>query len=137
MLLAWSTTEVIRYSFYAFTLLGHVPYQLLWLRYTTFYLLYPIGAASEALGAYATLPVSSEWNTFDYIRALLFMTWWPCKSPESSFTCVPLAEINSSAVRTVYAYGEAKTEGSCDRKNCQTRMSMERCFFIRNHIKIS
>ena len=33
MLLAWSITEVIRYSFYAWNLLDDVPYPLLWLRY--------------------------------------------------------------------------------------------------------
>lgn len=33
MLVAWSTTEVIRYSFYAWNLLDEVPYPLLWLRY--------------------------------------------------------------------------------------------------------
>jgi very-long-chain (3R)-3-hydroxyacyl-CoA dehydratase len=32
MLVAWSTTEVIRYSFYAWNLLDEVPYPLLWLR---------------------------------------------------------------------------------------------------------
>ena len=33
MLLAWSVTEVIRYSFYAWNILDEVPYFLLWLRY--------------------------------------------------------------------------------------------------------
>src|SRR5579862_840521 len=33
MLVAWSTTEVIRYSFYAWNLVDEVPYPLLWLRY--------------------------------------------------------------------------------------------------------
>ena len=33
MLLAWSITEVIRYSFYAWNMLDEVPYLLLWLRY--------------------------------------------------------------------------------------------------------
>jgi very-long-chain (3R)-3-hydroxyacyl-CoA dehydratase len=82
MLLVWSTTEVIRYPFYTFTLLGGVPYQLLWLRYTTFYLLYPIGAISEAVAVYATLPVSSQWNIYDYVRTVLFVVWWPCKISE-------------------------------------------------------
>ncbi|KAG6820974.1 hypothetical protein H0H93_008603 [Arthromyces matolae] len=88
MLLSWSITEVIRYSFYAFTLLGYEPYVLLWLRYTTFYILYPTGASSEALLIYATLPSSSPipgwqswiqgmWRPTDYARALLFGIWWP------------------------------------------------------------
>lgn len=58
MLLAWSVTEVIRYSFYAWNILDEVPYFLLWLRYqhlgisidcrySTFWVLYPIGVGAE------------------------------------------------------------------------------------------
>ncbi|KAG6862235.1 hypothetical protein C0995_002166 [Termitomyces sp. Mi166 len=89
MILSWSITEVIRYSFYALNLMGHeLPYVLLWLRYTTFYVLYPTGASSEALLIYATLPSSSPvpgwqswiqgmWRPTDYARAMLFGIWWP------------------------------------------------------------
>ena len=45
--LSWSITEIIRYSYYASNLTGGVPYFLTWLRYTTFYVLYPTGVASE------------------------------------------------------------------------------------------
>lgn len=45
--LSWSITEIIRYSYYASNLSGQVPYFLTWLRYTTFYVLYPTGVASE------------------------------------------------------------------------------------------
>jgi len=48
MVAAWGVTEVIRYSFYALnTLNGKAPYFLTWLRYTLFYVLYPLGVASE------------------------------------------------------------------------------------------
>jgi len=85
MVLAWSITEVIRYSFYSFNLLGKNPYPLLWLRYTTFFVLYPIGASSEAFVNYASLPKSSplplflqgSWKLSDSIRGLLFVIWWP------------------------------------------------------------
>ncbi|KAF8070195.1 PTPLA-domain-containing protein [Lyophyllum atratum] len=88
MILSWSFTEVIRYSFYACNLLGYEPYFLLYLRYTTFYLLYPTGASSEAFLIYATLPSSSPfpgwkswlhgmWRPTDYGRAALFAIWWP------------------------------------------------------------
>ncbi|KAF9051067.1 PTPLA-domain-containing protein [Hymenopellis radicata] len=88
MVFAWSVTEVIRYSFYAANLLGHEPYPLLYLRYTAFYVLYPMGASSEAFLNYATLPSSSPipswsswakgmWKPTDYIRAILFLIWWP------------------------------------------------------------
>ncbi|KAJ3499808.1 hypothetical protein NLJ89_g10056 [Agrocybe chaxingu] len=88
MVLAWAMTEVIRYSFYACNLLGSNPYPLLYLRYTTFFVLYPLGASSEAFLTYATLPSSSPfpgwqswlqgmWKPTDYGRALLFAMWWP------------------------------------------------------------
>ncbi|KAF9047269.1 PTPLA-domain-containing protein [Panaeolus papilionaceus] len=88
MVLAWSATEAIRYTFYALNLLGLNPYVLLWLRYTTFFILYPIGASSEAFLNYATLPKSplipgwkslftGIWTSADYVRGALFLIWWP------------------------------------------------------------
>ena len=50
LLLAWALTEVIRYAFFAVKLVGEVPLlspTLLWLRYSTFTVLYPLGIASE------------------------------------------------------------------------------------------
>jgi very-long-chain (3R)-3-hydroxyacyl-CoA dehydratase len=47
MLTAWSVTEVIRYSYFVFNLRGSVPDFLTWLRYNTFYVLYPLGITSE------------------------------------------------------------------------------------------
>ncbi|KAI4147635.1 MAG: hypothetical protein LQ340_005469 [Diploschistes diacapsis] len=47
MLLAWSATEVIRYSYFVQTIRGADPGVLTWLRYNTFYVLYPVGIASE------------------------------------------------------------------------------------------
>lgn len=48
MLLAWSTTEVIRYLFFALSLSGgYEPAVLQWLRYSGFYVLYPVGISSE------------------------------------------------------------------------------------------
>ncbi|KAF9484442.1 protein tyrosine phosphatase [Pholiota conissans] len=88
MVLAWSVTEIIRYSFYAFNLVGRNPHALLWLRYTSFYILYPLGAGSEAFLIYATLPSSplipgwqawfqGTWKPTDYARGILFLIWWP------------------------------------------------------------
>ncbi|KAF7376092.1 FCP1-like proteiny domain-containing protein [Mycena sanguinolenta] len=84
--LAWSITEVVRYSFYACSLLGSEPPVLLYLRYTMFYVLYPVGASSEAFLAYSTLPFPSGiptlesflgWSAPEYARAVLFLVWWP------------------------------------------------------------
>ncbi|KUI59315.1 Very-long-chain (3R)-3-hydroxyacyl-CoA dehydratase hpo-8 [Cytospora mali] len=47
MLLAWSTTEVIRYLFFALSLSGIEPAVLQWFRYSGFYVLYPVGISSE------------------------------------------------------------------------------------------
>lgn len=86
MILAWSTTEVIRYAFYALSLArSTVPGVLVYLRYTTFYLLYPLGASSEALLILSSLPTTSplegfkdgSWNAWDYFRGVMFVVWWP------------------------------------------------------------
>ena len=47
MLLAWSTTEVIRYSYFALSLAGFERPAFTRLRYSTFLVLYPLGIASE------------------------------------------------------------------------------------------
>lgn len=48
MLVAWSVTEMIRYSYFAVNLAyGGTPAFLTWLRYNTFFVLYPLGIASE------------------------------------------------------------------------------------------
>ncbi|CCM05068.1 uncharacterized protein FIBRA_07274 [Fibroporia radiculosa] len=102
MVFSWSVTEVVRYTFYAFSLLGSEPHVLLWLRYTLFYILYPTGAGSEAGLIYASLPsmppsipfLSSDWygwvlplswplstprwieTLHDDLRCIMFMVWW-------------------------------------------------------------
>ncbi|KAI3336613.1 tyrosine phosphatase-like protein [Xylariaceae sp. AK1471] len=48
MLVAWSITEVVRYSYFALTLSGWQPKALHWLRYHAFFVLYPLGISSEA-----------------------------------------------------------------------------------------
>eukprot|EP00179_Madagascaria_erythrocladioides_P007815 CAMPEP_0198310468 /NCGR_PEP_ID=MMETSP1450-20131203/2553_1 /TAXON_ID=753684 ORGANISM="Madagascaria erythrocladiodes, Strain CCMP3234" /NCGR_SAMPLE_ID=MMETSP1450 /ASSEMBLY_ACC=CAM_ASM_001115 /LENGTH=159 /DNA_ID=CAMNT_0044013305 /DNA_START=85 /DNA_END=560 /DNA_ORIENTATION=+ len=47
MVLAWSLTEVPRYLYFAVSSQGVPPRWLLWVRYSTFLLLYPLGAGSE------------------------------------------------------------------------------------------
>ncbi|OCL07892.1 protein tyrosine phosphatase [Glonium stellatum] len=62
MLFAWSVTEVVRYSYFVFFLGGGVPSWLSWLRYNTFYILYPLGVASETWLIYKAIEPASEWN---------------------------------------------------------------------------
>merc|ERR1719219_797202 len=52
LLLAWTITEIIRYSMYTFNLLGSPPYFLTWLRYTFFIIAYPTGVSGELLCQY-------------------------------------------------------------------------------------
>lgn len=47
MLTAWSTTEVIRYTYFALKQFDFIPYWLHWLRYSAFLVLYPMGISSE------------------------------------------------------------------------------------------
>ncbi|KAH8107979.1 PTPLA-domain-containing protein [Cristinia sonorae] len=78
MVLSWSITEVIRYTHYTLTLLSVPSSVLLYLRYTTFYLLYPTGAGSEAFVIRATLPASPGlYEPGDWLRAMFFVAWWP------------------------------------------------------------
>jgi very-long-chain (3R)-3-hydroxyacyl-CoA dehydratase len=86
MILAWSTAEVIRYSFYAISLVrSTVPDFLVYLRYTAFFVLYPLGASSEALLILSSLPTTNplqgfrdgSWSAWDYFRGVMFVIWWP------------------------------------------------------------
>ncbi|KAG5980940.1 hypothetical protein E4U43_006678 [Claviceps pusilla] len=64
MLLAWSVTEVIRYTYFALSLTGMLPPLLTWVRYTTFYVLYPLGITSECMLVYgATGPARYASNS--------------------------------------------------------------------------
>ncbi|XP_008788077.1 very-long-chain (3R)-3-hydroxyacyl-CoA dehydratase 2 [Phoenix dactylifera] len=59
--MAWSITEVIRYSHYALSCTGTCPLWLTYLRYTAFILLYPIGVApGEMWLMYQALPFIKE-----------------------------------------------------------------------------
>lgn len=64
MLVAWSVTEVIRYSYFVPLLsLDWQPRPLTWLRYNTFFILYPLGISSEcALVWLATGPAEKAFG---------------------------------------------------------------------------
>jgi len=53
--LAWSITEVVRYSYYACDRLGAKPYAVTWCRYSLFFVLYPLGVFGEMTLMYHTL----------------------------------------------------------------------------------
>lgn len=63
MLLAWSVTEVIRYSYFVLSLSGiGVPKLWTWLRYNAFIILYPLGITSECWLVYSAIPLASQRN---------------------------------------------------------------------------
>ncbi|KAH7566835.1 hypothetical protein JRO89_XS08G0243200 [Xanthoceras sorbifolium] len=57
LVISWSVTEIIRYSFFGMKeAFGFTPSWFLWLRYSTFLLLYPTGITSEVGLIYFALP---------------------------------------------------------------------------------
>ncbi|KAF9795150.1 hypothetical protein SFRURICE_004522 [Spodoptera frugiperda] len=83
-ILAWSITEIIRYAYYTLNLINSVPETLLFLRYSTFLFLYPLGITGELLCMYHSLDEIAEkqlftismpnaWNVaFNYYYFLVF-----------------------------------------------------------------
>ncbi|KAL4792094.1 tyrosine phosphatase-like protein [Aspergillus venezuelensis] len=62
-LLAWGITEVIRYGFFTMQVNGGVetvPSWWQWLRYNTFYILYPVGISSECALSYKALAPAAK-----------------------------------------------------------------------------
>lgn len=66
LLTAWSITEIIRYSNYTLNLVGMVPHFIIWLRYTTFIVLYPLGVTGELLCLYAAAQEVGETKLWTY-----------------------------------------------------------------------
>ncbi|CAM0885579.1 unnamed protein product [Alopecurus aequalis] len=79
LVISWSITEIIRYSFFGCKeLFGSAPSWLLWLRYSSFLVMYPTGISSELGLIYTALQyikasekysirLPNSWNySFDY-----------------------------------------------------------------------
>ncbi|OMO67649.1 Protein-tyrosine phosphatase-like, PTPLA [Corchorus capsularis] len=69
---AWSLSEVIRYSQYALNVIGSCPFLLTYLRYTAFIVLYPMGLApGEMWLMYQALPLIKKKNLYgDFFASL-------------------------------------------------------------------
>ncbi|XP_058452985.1 very-long-chain (3R)-3-hydroxyacyl-CoA dehydratase 2 [Malaya genurostris] len=82
-LLAWSITEIIRYGYYALNLVNAVPQVLIFLRYTTFIALYPIGVTGELLCFYwaqSYVRESKQWsiempNSYNFTFSYFYFLW--------------------------------------------------------------
>mmetsp|Transcript_15676 Transcript_15676/g.43856 ORF Transcript_15676/g.43856 Transcript_15676/m.43856 type:complete len:218 (-) Transcript_15676:1027-1680(-) len=61
----WAISEIIRYPWYAATLLDACPAFLTWLRYTAFIVLYPIGVLSEVWILVEVLPIAKETRMYN------------------------------------------------------------------------
>ncbi|KAH5139211.1 very-long-chain (3R)-3-hydroxyacyl-CoA dehydratase [Parastagonospora nodorum] len=79
MLLAWSITEVIRYSYFVFNLSGvGVPKLWTWLRYNTFLVLYPLGVASECWLVYKAIEPAIRINeVYGYVLYAILAVYVP------------------------------------------------------------
>ncbi|KAK6581541.1 hypothetical protein PZA11_006232 [Diplocarpon coronariae] len=78
MLIAWSVTEVVRYSYFVFTLSGYSPGLISWLRYNTFYVLYPLGISSECWLIYTTIkPAKEKRQVYAWILQLILLVYIP------------------------------------------------------------
>ena len=79
--LAWGITELVRYSFYLLSLFNKQPSFLLWMRYTFFIVLYPLGVTGEwfiLAGPVVTHAVSSKaYIVFISIMAIAYVYYFP------------------------------------------------------------
>ena len=60
LIIAWSSTEIIRYLYYAWSRTEDPPYTLLWLRYSLFIVVYPMGVLGELISIFYALPTIKE-----------------------------------------------------------------------------
>jgi hypothetical protein len=108
LLFAWGITEVVRYSFYFFKLLGSVPHSVTWMRYTFFIVLYPLGVASELFLTYSGFPHPGE-----HRRAVL-----PDAQPVQHLDPFPvnrhhvLPRVRPGLPHAVHVHGEPAQEGA-------------------------
>jgi very-long-chain (3R)-3-hydroxyacyl-CoA dehydratase len=78
MLIAWSVTEVIRYSYFTLSLSGFLPSVLSWLRYNTFYVLYPLGISSECWLIWSAIePARKMRQEFTWALQLILFIYIP------------------------------------------------------------
>ena len=79
MLIAWSVTEIIRYSYFAVNLFyGSVPKFMTWLRYNTFFVLYPLGISSECWLVYKAIGPARQLNqAYEWVLKLILFVYVP------------------------------------------------------------
>lgn len=87
LLLAWSTADTIRYTYLAANMWNKAPQVLVWLRYTMFFPLYPIGIGAEWWLLYRAIQPSKEVSPFiPPVFWFCLMLYVPGKLPVSRFS---------------------------------------------------
>ncbi|WFD42551.1 very-long-chain (3R)-3-hydroxyacyl-CoA dehydratase [Malassezia psittaci] len=85
MVFAWSLSEVARYPFYVTQVLNTYSYMSMWMRYSFFIVLYPMGVLGEMQSIWATLPHDLPWPWVDAsgwsMRDLAFLFLLPVYVP--------------------------------------------------------
>ena len=80
IILAWGTTEMIRYGFFVWKegVDQRTPSWLTWLRYNTFFVLYPVGISSECWLIYQTLtPAAKDQKGYDLVLKAALLGYIP------------------------------------------------------------
>ncbi|KAF8748941.1 Very-long-chain (3R)-3-hydroxyacyl-CoA dehydratase [Rhizoctonia solani] len=77
MVLAWSITEVIRYSFYACNLAGSEPHFLLYYILCTVPPRCLVRERPHLLDSPQSSPLSGKWTPYDYLRGFFVLIWTP------------------------------------------------------------
>jgi very-long-chain (3R)-3-hydroxyacyl-CoA dehydratase len=80
ILMAWGTTEIIRYGFFVWraSISDKAPAALAWLRYNTFFVLYPIGISSECVLMYLALePAAKQGRGIDWLLKAVLLIYVP------------------------------------------------------------
>jgi hypothetical protein len=76
-LMAWSITEIVRYALYFAALFKRQPYWLLWLRYSFFIVLYPMGVTGEWLiFIFLIVPAGPAFNVNTALVAVIFVAYF-------------------------------------------------------------
>lgn len=115
MLVAWSVTEVIRYSYFTFTLSGFQPGFISWLRYNTFFVLYPLGISSECWLIFKAIkPARALRQEYAWALQLILFFYVPGMS---TFIHLKSVLIFHRFIHPVYTYDGSEKE-SHERKGC-------------------
>lgn len=113
MLVAWGVTEVIRYTYFGLNTAGSPPPDLLvWLRYNTFYVLYPMGILSEVwLICLATGPAGEVWAGFEWALYAILAIYVPGEFLSGVVWGFEGGANWCRVVCSIHAHDEAEEEG--------------------------